>query len=1012
MSALATLTDRLTLPYKRGAEFASIPLGADDAAGTTAFAAHDFAEYRARWGENPASVTYVIAPLQDVNGDDLLLTLDYKWGGADAIATMLVPRGTRAGTGLVMPLPANADAGLKLVSLAVVPKPDGAGQDAWEVMALLGTIARLVWLLGAEKDGIARTGQDVRNSRFVKTAFAAGLDALGQDLRVARFPPRPYSLDADTVALWHLDELPPTTTIADEITQFDGAGNVVVAGNPGIIAGAIAGVPGRYGTGFGFAAAGDGTSIAVPASADFDIAAGSDATIEAFVSAPAGDATPRVVVARRAAETAAGAANMPGWSLSLVKARGFDANILFALCDGTREIRLFADVSIADGGFHHVAGILDRGRGQARLFVDGVQRTTAPVAGLGAIAPPDDIRFGSTAAGNALGGTIDEVRISRVARRTFHPALGEDDDAYRARLRLFRRWVLPTAANMIAMVNEAAPLPADPAPYELIETNQLTQTVELPLRIVPTSLAAGLAIAADGTAPKDENVAGLPDDAGFDPALDLVSYSNGAVDSVADPGHGRMQAGAARRLDALVKAAGGAFVLEHSFDPVGPSPLHAVGRALRLRHQTMPTAALGALAHRMGFAYVRNLGTDLAVAVEPGERLAIVSAPAVDNRIDAGQALDVTVTPVLPASGSFSWTIVTPGPARAQLVAHSDDPATLQTPITTRPRVRLVTDTPGDLAVRVEFSIGGRTRSGTLTLRVDPTSLSDGQSVDAVGNASPDALAITGAPDAGFDAAYLVTHAAEAAIDFGADPDNAKMQVATCRALDALVALLAAQGVAGKLKVTQAYVPAGTGVEKVGRRLVLGHETLDPGRLGALAARIFDLVSRAGSDISVFVRADNWIALGDATTGAAVPSTVDLDVPLALRLLPAGAPDGAYSWTTRTIGVGAGSFDTTLEAKAKFTPNAAGAILLVATYVAPDASRAPPYSFEIRLKPALDVPATIIPKPQYDIIMNVLNAFHPIGVEVRTANLRGHVREISQNTAAAFPAYSFPNFRF
>ena len=54
--------------------------------------------------------------------------------------------------------------------------------------------------------------------------------------------------------------------------------------------------------------------------------------------------------------------------------------------------------------------------------------------------------------------------------------------------------------------------------------------------------------------------------------------------------------------------------------------------------------------------------------------------------------------------------------------------------------------------------------------------------------------------------------------------------------------------------------------------------------------------------------------------------------------------------------------------------------------------------FEVRLKPALDVPGTVIPKDQYDIVMNVLDAFHPVGVEVRTDRIRAHVREIEQET--------------
>jgi hypothetical protein len=406
------------------------------------------------------------------------------------------------------------------------------------------------------------------------------------------------------------------------------------------------------------------------------------------------------------------------------------------------------------------------------------------------------------------------------------------------------------------------------------------------------------------------------------------------------------------------------------------------------------------------------------------------------------------------------------------------------TPILSRPRVRLVTDAPGDLAVRVEHSYLGRTRSGTLSLRIDPATLADGHAIDTIGNPEPDLAAIAGTPDAGFDPSYLVTHAASPGIDFGADPNNAKMQVVLRDALDGLVALLAARATAGRLLVTQGFVSGGTGVESVGRRLVLGHETLDPGVLGALAARFFDYVARAGASVSAFMRPDTWIEIGDAVTTAPVPAEIVLGTPLNLTVVPgtlgtlttngataaanatlhfaavsgtilpgmvivdlttaAAIPAGTtvvsttattvvmsqnatgagvgtgdmiqfgsptYNWSTRAIGAGAGSFDTLLRPTAHFTPSSPGLLILALTYVQADPSRAAPYTFEIRLQPALDVPATNIPKTQYDIIMNVLDAFHPIGVEVRTDNIRKHVSEVEQDPTKAFPAYSFPNFR-
>jgi hypothetical protein len=247
MSAYATLSARLTLPYLRGAEFAAVPLGID-AGGTTPIGAYQFADYRARWGQDPAAPSYVIAPRVDVTGDDLVVSVGYTFGGA-ATTAVQIPQATPAGTGFPIPLPRGADASLRLTGLTVTPGIGVAGRLAWEVVALLGTTAKLIWILGAEKDAVARVRQDVRRTRFVATSFAAGLDRLGKDMRVPRFPPRPYSIDDATIALWHLDEVPdaaPVTTVVDQ----------AIPAHPGTVAGAAPGAPGKYGTGFAFAATG------------------------------------------------------------------------------------------------------------------------------------------------------------------------------------------------------------------------------------------------------------------------------------------------------------------------------------------------------------------------------------------------------------------------------------------------------------------------------------------------------------------------------------------------------------------------------------------------------------------------------------------------------------------------------------------------------------------------------------------------------------------------------------
>src|SRR5262249_31700106 len=204
----------------------------------TPFAPYDFADYRARWGQDPTAPFYVIAPRTDVAGDDLILTIAYTFSGAHT-ARLTIPRGTGAGTGFPIPLIPGANATLRLTSLTVAPSLGIAGRDAWDIVALLGTIAKLLWILGAEKEVLARARRDVLKMRFVESAFAAGLDSLGKDMRVPRFPPRPYSVDDAAIALWHLDEVPdggPVTTVADQATPA----------HPGTVVAAIAGAPGKY----------------------------------------------------------------------------------------------------------------------------------------------------------------------------------------------------------------------------------------------------------------------------------------------------------------------------------------------------------------------------------------------------------------------------------------------------------------------------------------------------------------------------------------------------------------------------------------------------------------------------------------------------------------------------------------------------------------------------------------------------------------------------------------------
>jgi hypothetical protein len=173
-------------------------------------------------------------------------------------------------------------------------------------------------------------------------------------------------------------------------------------------------------------------------------------------------------------------------------------------------VRLFADLSIADGRFHHVAGISTEptdGRDSSSTAYSEQRHRSTRSARL----RRRWHRFGSTAAPtNNLSGTIDEIRISRVARATVPPGAGQTTTPIAA----CRSSGAGAAysANVIAMINQAAPFRVT-APYS-DRTNQPRRSPESGADRAAAFATGGQSLSK--RAPQDETVAGTPAD---DPAL-------------------------------------------------------------------------------------------------------------------------------------------------------------------------------------------------------------------------------------------------------------------------------------------------------------------------------------------------------------------------------------------------------------------------------------------------------------------------------------------------------------
>ena len=1139
----------LTTPYRRGAETLVVPLDTDGNNGT-GVAGYDFKEYRARYGADPAEPKYVLFPKKDTGLDPLEIQVDFSFQGGQQTALLKIPPRSFAGTSFTIPLPKNADARLRLLRFRQRPLPlPGAGADNFGILALLGNISKLVWVLGWEKDQIQQHLRDIQQQRHRDSAHSFSLDLLGTDLHVPRFPPREHSFDPDTIALYHLNDF-----VADNGAVLDETARFGRAGHPGINAGAQSLVIGKFGSGFRFPGPNGNGTITIPTGADFGLPANRGFTVEAFANIdPTDDPAPRMVLLKGQINQA-GTLTAAGWSLSVGNFRGIANNVRWGVFDGSQQVETFADLNIADKKFHHLAGVLDRISQRARLFVDGAERASVDISALSALTNADNIRIGRSGIGHSLSGVMDEVRLSQVARTDFHPVLGEGDEAYRERLGIFERWLLPTPDTLLAAINNLVHINGEAESFVLTEQDRPSALGGKLIRILPASLPAGQSIDRDGNSlTKESDVSGAPEeDADFNPIF-LLAHNQPQVDYGADPDNHLMQTTTKARLDALVgllaaasPPIAGNLIVDKAFDATDPG-LHRVGRAVLLRHQNLALDPLGVMAHRAGFDFVRNDGTHIYASVAAGEKLEIVvetAPPASGIDVFTGQTINFHVAPeALPGVGQIKWTLIACGAGRAHfepyeqaVLAGAINAATttiiitsasgfspsppfkvriddeilnvtavaattwtvtrgvdgttaaphalnalvilaLRTPLTVRPRLRLAADAPGEITMRVEYTFRRRVFSGTRTLQISIDALADQATIAADGDMKISEAEAVGSLGEAVNPIYLVTSNV-ASVNYGADPNNKKMQIVLERAFNAL--LKTQPGLATGLQVLKAVDPNDQGLHKAARALLITHNTINPGQLGALAHQSgFGFVQRKGSQIYCSVAAGEKIEIVHTGSLVSLEDELVIDVPVDLRVrstelfsiavgfqadLDNGVISNAlklefanrgitlsadvkvsaqeagknwvisdqgkkfflsknvnnidvflltdnYNWSIDKIGNGRASLDFQLRPKVKFDPLEPGFLVLNVTYLEEDALSTFPYRFEIRLTPQLEAANAIIPKHQYDLIMNILNFFHPIGVEVVTGAIRKHVIEVEQDPQKAFPAYTYPDFR-
>lgn len=1007
LAAVTQMTHRLTVPFGRGADTLPVALVAGGSATQTAVAAYNFLEHRALYNDLPTP-RYILTLQRDLT-TTTTVQIDYVatvGGIGQPPLTLTIPIGTLAGTSFAIDLGSNEGHAARLTQVTMTPAaPDGEAANWWRLTALLGNMAKLLWVLGWERDQIRRQLARTTDQRQLNHALGLSLDLIGYDLGIPRFPPLPYSFDEATIALYHLDDLPGANpAIEDIMGRYPGH-----PGHPGTLIGAVvAGIPARFGTGVSFST--PSAAVEIPNHSDFDLDVTQSFTAECFVQ-PLRGANEGHLLSKHPDP----ATPQAGWALSVGDfGRGLSRNLRWLLSDGVNPpLTLFADLSLASDRFSHLAGVIDRQQDLALLYLDGNVVAQAPLGNLQALTNNEPIHIGHPSA--ALPSVVEEVRFSSKARSEFHPVLGESDTSYRQRLRFFRRWVLPTPANLLKLLNEAiGSVNGDSAPLIVNEVNTNIVGGTQTITIYPAALQPGECMDATGNrrATESDSSGTAADERNFDP-LFLIIHNDASVNYMpppprilkpneAAPDSHKMQLVVERALNRLLdlatpEAAGGKLTIQSAFDPRA-TDLRITGRALLFTHTKIALGRLAALAQRAGFDYVCHRG-DLGMVYAScalGEYLEIVATPApgfTEQDAQVGDTLALSVRPSLPNDTTYRWLTIACGTGKAIFSGSR-----------TAPQTTIQISAAGALTLKVDVTRRRNTVSATHVLQIGLADLANNNTVGSDGSLGV-SESVAGTVDRYFHPAFLVNHN-DARADYGADPNHHLMQAAVAARLTRLLDLLSAGGGGGTLQIVNAYTPNAPDLTGVGRGLELHHTTLGAGQLAAMAfAAGFTFVQRQDPNVLILQAADDLVAISSAQQveeGSNITLTSDVkpaDVGPTVRL----------QWSVSAASQAQVRLSSTTQPTITLQGVLAGRVRLSALYLIGD--NPAPYTFEVRLKPSLEAANAIIRKEQYDLVMNILNAFHPIGVEVMTEALRQHVVELQGNLLGINPDYTYPKFR-
>jgi hypothetical protein len=645
------------------------------------------------------------------------------------------------------------------------------------------------------------------------------------------------------------------------------------------------------------------TSVIIPGAAEFAFDATTSFTVEAFIKPdPIADDYAQAVIASRSSGLRAGEANAneAGWALCLGPYHSIQNNLRWVLGDAAGTlVTVDADINLADGVFHHIAGVVDRNLAAALLYVDGIEVHQTPLADLGPASTNGHLVFGNSPALSApYAGLLDEVRISRNARNLFQPVLGEGDRHYRQRLAIFQPWRLPvyptlrrgvqaltlsdpTQADVVSLLLGNDPIPPDLIQLDVDETDSTRFCASQWFRIIPEALASGQSITVDGTTPSVEpSVTGLPPLPPDSPAL--LSEADGVNYTFATPQSRLMVLATAQALERLaarlaVVAPAAKLTIQSAYIPplltpaglAAPTSNDNLGRALTMVLNPVPPGfdlgVLGAFAFEMGFAYVAYRSASnppsLRLVVAPGADLELaVTGPNLDpfNRQIAviNQSITISINrpaPILVSGVTppLDWSVLPCGPAAAALT-----PAGIGAAAITFTGTALGSTT---VTVRYTLADGVTVLVGSLPIVIAPQTLEGCDILSGDGSANVTETSVSGLPDPDFRTDYLVS-STDPRIDYAPTvppaPASNLMQLPLQTALIRLAVLAAREPGAPRITVLAAYDPNATNLQAVGRGMVLvpSSPNLTATRLGALAFLAgFSYIERRRYPPSVYV---------------------------------------------------------------------------------------------------------------------------------------------------------------